>query len=229
MPAFPITPQTEIIETLARWCQSGEMATRMVTMDSEHSMLAAAARRRGDGRARFHRDIEPGTCFTDLKCSTPLPVSACRWFWSTCRALSRIRSPWNPTTTTYSRRGIPVFCSFMRNQPGSARLDLDGLPAGRASTGVLLPVIVNLDGFYLSFTREAVDLPALEAVKEFLPHFTPAYPSSFRRGFGRSRRRGARFELVQLLQTSDASRDRQCAGNLSRDRRRIRRTIRPPL
>ena len=43
IPAFPITPQTEIIETLARWCQSGEMPAKLVMMDSEHSMLAAAA------------------------------------------------------------------------------------------------------------------------------------------------------------------------------------------
>lgn len=42
VPAFPITPQTEIIETLARWIHAGEIRTRMVTMDSEHSMLAAA-------------------------------------------------------------------------------------------------------------------------------------------------------------------------------------------
>jgi pyruvate ferredoxin oxidoreductase alpha subunit len=41
---------------------------------------------------------------------------------------------------------------------------------------ILLPAIVNLDGFYLSFTRETVDIPTLEAVREFLPEFTPGYP-----------------------------------------------------
>ncbi|HEX2930390.1 MAG TPA: pyruvate synthase, partial [Candidatus Binatia bacterium] len=42
LPAFPITPQTEIVETLARWCHTGEIPARLVLMDSEHSMLAAA-------------------------------------------------------------------------------------------------------------------------------------------------------------------------------------------
>jgi hypothetical protein len=42
IPAFPITPQTEIIEELSRWIRAGEMDARMVTMDSEHSMLTAA-------------------------------------------------------------------------------------------------------------------------------------------------------------------------------------------
>ena len=42
VPAYPITPQTEIIESLAHWIGRGELAARMVTMDSEHSMLTAA-------------------------------------------------------------------------------------------------------------------------------------------------------------------------------------------
>ncbi|HVX62444.1 MAG TPA: hypothetical protein VHC19_17630, partial [Pirellulales bacterium] len=42
VPAFPITPQTEIIETLACWFDAGEMQGKFVTLDSEHSMIMAA-------------------------------------------------------------------------------------------------------------------------------------------------------------------------------------------
>ncbi|MEJ2180469.1 MAG: pyruvate synthase, partial [Gammaproteobacteria bacterium] len=42
IPAFPITPQTEIIETIAAWIDSNDMASRMVTLESEHSMITAA-------------------------------------------------------------------------------------------------------------------------------------------------------------------------------------------
>jgi len=42
VPVYPITPQTEVIETLAQWTSSGELKARLVTMDSEHSMLTAA-------------------------------------------------------------------------------------------------------------------------------------------------------------------------------------------
>ncbi|MBT5667331.1 MAG: pyruvate synthase, partial [Rhodospirillaceae bacterium] len=42
LPAFPITPQTEIIETISRWIGDDEMDCRMVMMDSEHSMITAA-------------------------------------------------------------------------------------------------------------------------------------------------------------------------------------------
>ena len=43
VPAFPITPQTEIIENLALWIDRGDMEARLVTMDSEHSMITAAS------------------------------------------------------------------------------------------------------------------------------------------------------------------------------------------
>jgi pyruvate ferredoxin oxidoreductase alpha subunit len=40
-----------------------------------------------------------------------------------------------------------------------------------------LPAIVNLDGFYLSFTREAVDVPEIDEVRKFLPACAPRYPT----------------------------------------------------
>lgn len=43
VPAFPITPQTEIIEILAGWFARGEMSGRLTTLESEHSMVTAAA------------------------------------------------------------------------------------------------------------------------------------------------------------------------------------------
>jgi pyruvate ferredoxin oxidoreductase alpha subunit len=43
VPAFPITPQTEIIETLAAWFARGEMSGKLVMLESEHSMITAAA------------------------------------------------------------------------------------------------------------------------------------------------------------------------------------------
>ncbi|MDW8359920.1 MAG: hypothetical protein RMK31_04960, partial [Candidatus Caldarchaeum sp.] len=42
IPAYPITPQTEIIETLAKWINEGVMKAKLVQLESEHSMLTAA-------------------------------------------------------------------------------------------------------------------------------------------------------------------------------------------
>ena len=42
VPAFPITPQTEIVETLAQWFADGTLKGKFTNMDSEHSMYMAA-------------------------------------------------------------------------------------------------------------------------------------------------------------------------------------------
>ena len=39
VPSFPITPQTEIIETLGRWIETGELEARMLSFESEHSIV----------------------------------------------------------------------------------------------------------------------------------------------------------------------------------------------
>jgi len=59
IPAFPITPQTEIIELLAQWTSEQEMPARFVTMDSEHSMLTAAGAAAAAGARVF---TALGTC-----------------------------------------------------------------------------------------------------------------------------------------------------------------------
>ena len=42
VPAYPITPQTEIIETIADWVKEGTMDAKFVQLESEHSMMTAA-------------------------------------------------------------------------------------------------------------------------------------------------------------------------------------------
>ncbi|MCK5404747.1 MAG: pyruvate synthase, partial [Desulfobulbaceae bacterium] len=53
LPVFPITPQTEIIETLSRWIDASEMDSRLVTLESEHSMMTAAGAAAATGARVF--------------------------------------------------------------------------------------------------------------------------------------------------------------------------------
>ena len=63
VPAFPITPQTEIIETLANWIDSGEMAGRLVTLESEHSMITAAGSAAATGVRVFSATSSQGLLY----------------------------------------------------------------------------------------------------------------------------------------------------------------------
>ncbi|WP_281254044.1 hypothetical protein [Solemya velesiana gill symbiont] len=63
VPAFPITPQTEIIESLSAWTDSGEMTGRRVTLDSEHSMLTAAGAAAATGIRVFSATSSQGLLY----------------------------------------------------------------------------------------------------------------------------------------------------------------------
>jgi pyruvate ferredoxin oxidoreductase alpha subunit len=175
VPAFPITPQTEIVETLARWCRSGEMAARLVMMDSEHSMLAAAAGAAAAGVRVFTATSSQGLLYgfeiLYVIAGLRLPLVLV----NVSRALA------HPITLEPDHNDVLSArdSGFLQFHCESSQEVLDSILIAyrlAENSKILLPVIVNLDGFYLSFTRESVVLPEAGEVIEFLPSFTAAYP-----------------------------------------------------
>lgn len=175
VPAFPITPQTEIIETLARWIRAGEMQARMVTMDSEHSMLAAAGAAAATGVRVFTATSSQGLVYGFEMLYVLAGLRAPLVLVNVSRALS------HPITLEPDHNDVLAArdTGFLQFHAESCQEVLDSiLMAYRLAedSRVLLPAIVNLDGFYLSFTREAVEIPEAADVRGFLPGFEPHYP-----------------------------------------------------
>jgi pyruvate ferredoxin oxidoreductase alpha subunit len=175
VPAFPITPQTEIIETIARWIYSGDMRARMVMMDSEHSMLTAAATAAATGVRVFTATSSQGFVygFEMLYAITGLRLPLV--LVNVSRALA------HPITLEPDHNDVLAGrdTGFLQFHAETVQEVLDSvLMAYRLAEHeqILLPAIVNLDGFYLSFTRETVELPDNDTIKNFLPSFEPAYP-----------------------------------------------------
>jgi pyruvate ferredoxin oxidoreductase alpha subunit len=175
VPAFPITPQTEIIETLARWCHSGEIPARLVLMDSEHSMLAAAAGAAATGVRVFTATSSQGLVYGFEMLYAIAGLRLPLVLVNVSRALA------HPITLEPDHNDVLAArdTGFLQFHCETSQEVLDSIVIAyrlAEHRKVLLPAIVNLDGFYLSFTREAVDVPDFEKVKAFLPDFTPAYP-----------------------------------------------------
>jgi pyruvate ferredoxin oxidoreductase alpha subunit len=175
VPAFPITPQTEIVEAIARWCRSGEMRAKLVMMDSEHSMLAAAMGAAASGVRVFTATSSQGLVYgfemLYAIAGLRLPVVLV----NVSRALA------HPITLEPDHNDVLAArdSGFLQFHCETSQEVLDSiLLAYRLAEHdkVLLPAIVNLDGFYLSFTREGVEVPSAEAAREFLPEFSPSYP-----------------------------------------------------
>ncbi len=170
VPSFPITPQTEIVETLAGWCARGEMAGRLVTLESEHSMITAAAAAAATGVRVFTATSSQGLLYGMEMVYTVAGWRAPFVLVNVSRALA------SPITLEPDHTDVLAArdCGFLQIHCATCQEVLDSvLIAYRLGEDarVRLPVIVNQDGFYLSFTREPVELPDGDAVRMFLPPF----------------------------------------------------------
>jgi pyruvate ferredoxin oxidoreductase alpha subunit len=172
IPAFPITPQTEIIETIAGWIDRSEMDARMVTLESEHSMITAAASAAASGVRVFSATSSQGLLYAMEMLYT---VSG----WRAPFVLTNVsRGLASPITLEPDHNDIMAArdSGFLQIHCSTCQEVLDStLIAFRLAEDerIRLPVIVNLDGFYLSFTREPVDLPDASAARRFVGDFDP--------------------------------------------------------
>lgn len=175
VPAFPITPQTEIIESLADWFAKGTMHGKFVTLDSEHSMITAAGAAATTGVRTFTATSSQGLIYGMEALYT---VSG----WRVPLVLVNVsRGLSSPITLGPDHNDVLAArdTGFVQIHAETCQEVLDSvLMAFRIAedSRVSLPVLVNLDGFFLSFTREPVELPDSERVDEFLPPFTPHHP-----------------------------------------------------
>ncbi|MCP4008375.1 MAG: pyruvate synthase [Proteobacteria bacterium] len=172
IPAFPITPQTEIIEDLSGWIDSGKMDARMVTLESEHSMITAAGSAASSGVRVFAATSSQGLLYgmemiyTVAGWRTPFVlVNVSRGLASPIT----LESDHNDIMAARDSGFLQIHCATCQEVADSV------LIAFRLAehNDVRVPAIVNLDGFYLSFTREPVDLPDAAQAEAFVGDFDP--------------------------------------------------------
>ena len=174
VPAFPITPQTEIVEALARWSASGEIPARFVTLDSEHSMLTAAGAAAATGARVFTATSSQGLLY-----GFELLYTVAGWrvpfvLVNVSRGLA------SPITLEADHNDVLAArdsgCLQIHAETCQEVLD-SILIAYRVAEDprVLLPVIVNLDGFSLSFTREPVEVPDAARAAAYVGTYAPRH------------------------------------------------------
>lgn len=170
--AYPITPQTVIVETLAEVIGRGELKARYLNVESEHSAMAACIGASAAGARVFTATSSQGLALMHevlhyaAGARTPVVMANAN------RALT---PPWNlycDHTDSLAQRDtgwLQYYCQ-------DAQDVLDAvLIAFRVAEAALLPVMVNLDAFYLTHTSEAVEVPEQAAVDAFLPPYAPSH------------------------------------------------------
>jgi pyruvate ferredoxin oxidoreductase alpha subunit len=175
VPAFPITPQTEIVETLSQWFADGTIQGKFTNMDSEHSMFMAAGSAASTGVRVFTASSSQGilygleSIYTVAGWRVPFVVV------NVSRALAA------PITLEPDHNDVMSTrdCGLIQLHAETCQEILDFILMGYKIAEhplVSLPVLVNMDGFTLSFSREPVTIPDEKAVREFLPAFQPQQP-----------------------------------------------------
>jgi len=170
--AYPITPQTHIVEALADLCSSGAMAARFLCVESEHSAMAAVIGAASTGVRAFTATSSQGLAYMHellhWASGARLPIVMA----VVNRALAPGWNIWADQSDSLSQRDtgwIQLYC-----EDGQEVHDTT-LQAFCLAERVSLPVMVVLDAFFLSHTYEPVEVATQAAVDRFLPALEPRF------------------------------------------------------
>ncbi|MDF1556951.1 MAG: pyruvate ferredoxin oxidoreductase [ANME-2 cluster archaeon] len=175
IPTFPITPQTECIETLAQWGADGELPdTYFDKMESEHSVMSAAVGAAAVGARVFTATSSQGLLLMHevlyIASGMRLPIVMA----TVSRGLSAPVTLWSDHNDFLDQRDSGWLMFHAENNQEVLDTVIQAYRIAE-DPRVLLPVMVNMDGYVLSFTDEPINIPSPEMVDEFLPAYAPAH------------------------------------------------------
>ncbi|MFX0184565.1 MAG: transketolase C-terminal domain-containing protein [Candidatus Hodarchaeota archaeon] len=171
IPAYPITPQTLIVETISGMIARGEFDCDFVNVESEHSAMGAA----------IGASLAGVRTFTATSAHGLLYMGELVWWAGVTRipivmpVVNRSLNPWNiwpdhQDSMTFRDAGWIQF--YAKNNQEVLDLTLCAFKIAE-NHKVWMPVMICLDGFILSHTSAQVEVPTQEEVDEFLPPFKP--------------------------------------------------------
>ncbi len=172
--AYPITPQSSIVEKLAEFVSNGELEADFIKVESEHSALAACYGAASTGCRVFTATSSQGLAYM----AEMLPyVSGNRFPVVMAVANRGLAAPWTiwgDHQDAVSMRDHGWIQLHVENAQEALDTCLQAYKLAE-HPGVLTPVMVCLDGFVLSHTEELVEVPTAEEVKGFLPPYEPMH------------------------------------------------------
>ncbi len=171
--AYPITPQTTIVEELSELTASGRMKTVFLKVESEHSAMAALIGASTGGVRCFTATSSHGLAYMHemlhWASGARLPIVLV----NVNRAIGPPWNIWSDQSDSLSQRDtgwIQLYCEHNQEVLDTV------LQAYRIAESVKLPIMVVLDAYVLSHTSEPVEIPTVEEADAFLPPYCPEYP-----------------------------------------------------
>ncbi len=166
--AYPITPQTHIVEHLAELVASGEMNAEYIPVESEHSAMSACLGSAVVGARTFTATAGQGlelmheVLYVASAMRLPIIMAVAN------RALSSPLNVWGDQSDMMAVRDTGWIQIICENGQEAFDLTVCAFRIGE-DRRVLLPVMIHADGFYLTHVVEPIEFPKQEEVDRFLP------------------------------------------------------------
>ncbi len=170
--AYPITPQTIMVEAFSEYVHNGEVNTEFVCVESEHSAMSACVGASLTGARVFTATASQGLALmheilyiaSGLRCPIVMGVAN--------RALSAPINIHNDHSDMMGSRDCGWIQIYAENSQEAYDWVIQAFKIAE-DPRVLLPASVNLDGFILSHSMEGVEVLEDEEVSKFLPPRKP--------------------------------------------------------
>lgn len=167
--AYPITPQTIVVERLADYVEDGSLECQYMYVDSEHSAMTACIGAAGTG----------ARCFTATSSQGLLYMAECLHYASGARmpivmmnANRSLATPWNiygDQRDSLSQLESGWIQLYAADAQEAFDLTIQAYKIAE-DPEIMTPVMVNLDGFILTHTYETIETVDQEKVDQFIPY-----------------------------------------------------------
>ena len=169
--AYPISPQTHIVEGLSRLVKAGDLQNcEFVNVESEFAAMSVAIGASAAGARTYTATASQGllfmveAVFNASGLGLPIVMTVAN------RAIGGPINIWNDHSDSMSQRDSGWIQLYAETNQEAADLHVQ---AFRIAEELSLPVMVCMDGFILTHASERVDIPEQEQVDTFLPPFSP--------------------------------------------------------
>ncbi len=171
VPAYPITPQTHIVEAIGAMAKRGDLgACEFINVESEFAAMSAALGASAAGARAYTATASQGllymaeVLFNVAGLGLPVVLTVAN------RAIGAPINIWNDQSDSMSQRDCGWIQLYANDNQAAADLHV---VAFRLAEELSLPVMVCVDGFVLTHAFEPIEVPSAALVDAYLPPFQP--------------------------------------------------------
>ncbi len=172
--AYPITPQTTIVERLAKFIADGELDAEYVLADGEHSMFGICIGAAAVGARPFTATSSQGVLFGlenlayGANMRLPLVVVDVN------RPFAPPWNIWCDHSDAMVPKDLGILQFFVENNQEALDMVIQAYKIAEYKD-IMMPCMICADGFLVSHTFDTVEIPDQAQVDDFLPPFNPEY------------------------------------------------------